>query len=172
MLEPEPPPAPVLLRHLEACRLIGTPVVHRKVVRHDASARLELQYLWPQVEIHARQQIHRDHCRVREIRLEQIALEERYSIRNAGLRRVFHAFLDAHGIQIDTETARPVFFRSGDNDTSVAGPEINQIVLRRHFRHLQHAVDHDLRRWHIRDRALPCKRRYCEGQPCDQRAVA
>src|SRR3546814_291996 len=69
--------------------LLGLPVAHVEGVAYDPRARLQLrQQLRAQLFVEARQQIERDHARLRNVGLEQIALAEADEVRDAGGLRI------------------------------------------------------------------------------------
>ena len=168
--------AAVLILHIQHHGLIGFPIIHVKIVRHDTGPGFEREQFGPQQQIHARQQIHCDHGGLAQIGVEQITLMELHAVADAGGRCVFDALLDAHRIQVDAEATRAELFRCGHYDAAVARAQVNQVILRSDFCHLEHAFDHFLRCRHIgharfgrvRARQQNCQREYsrCTRVPC------
>src|SRR4029077_12057473 len=56
--------------------LVWVPVAHRKTVRDNAGPRLEIENLWTQLQIDARQEKHRDHRGLGKIAFVQISFGE------------------------------------------------------------------------------------------------
>jgi hypothetical protein len=56
-------------------------------------------------------------------------------------------------VEIDAKRARAAL-RRGDDDAAVAGAEIDQVFAGFDLRHVEHALDHVLRRRHIRGLTL------------------
>ncbi len=93
----------------------------------------------PQFHVDARQQIHGQHGRLREIGFEQILLPEGDPVGDAGALGVELRIPDPCGIELDAERPRAEPAR-GDGDAAVAGSEIDHEIRGPDFGDLQHAV--------------------------------
>jgi hypothetical protein len=130
------------------------PVFHREIMGDDARSRLEVEQLRAQFHVDPRQQVHGDDRRFAEIGFEEIALIKRNLVQHTGRFGVFVCLADTLGIEVDAEAARAMFLCGRNDDAPVAGTEVDQVILGSHFRNLQHALHHLLRRRHVRNARL------------------
>jgi len=137
---------PVFFGNVDRDFTIRLPVGERKVVRHDARAGAQLAHeLRLKVLHHAGQQIQRKHRRLRDVRLENVLLNEFDAITDAALLRLVVAAIDELGIDIDSHAARTVAQRCGKHDTSITRAEIHDVVFGRDLRQIEHRIDDRLR---------------------------
>src|SRR6185503_13342063 len=127
--------------------LVGLPFAHGEGVGDDARAGLQVEDLRPQLEVDVRQQEHGDHGGLGEVGLEQVRLHELRALGDAFFRGVALRQLDHVGVVLDAEGARAAL-RRGDHGAAVARAEVHDEVVLRHLGHVEHLVDHDLRRGH------------------------
>ena len=132
--------------------VIRPPFFHREGMGHDASPRLHVEDGRPETQVQGRQQVHRHDRRVREVRGEDIALDELRARRNALLG----------GIAVRQRDHRRVVFDAGrrgdlevahcsDGDATVARAQVYQLVAGPCIGHAQHPVDQPVRRRHPDD---------------------
>src|SRR5919204_914741 len=148
--DPEERGTPRAVARLHRLLGIGLPVAHGEGVRRDARAGLQRQELRPQLQVDIRQQEHGDHSGFREVGLEEIGLHELDAFVDTCLVRVLLRELDHVRVVLDAERARAAL-RRRDHRAAVARAEIDDIVLWRDARHVEHLVDHRLRRRHPDD---------------------
>src|SRR2546421_9411824 len=148
--DPEERRAPGAIARLYRLLHVGLPVAHRERVRRDARAGLEAEQLWPELQVDVRQQEHGDDGRLREIGLEEIGLHELHAVGDARRARVVPGELDHVRVVLDAHRPRAAL-RRGDHGAPVARAEVDDEVLRRHARHVEHLVDHGLWRRHPDD---------------------
>ena len=118
-------------------------------MRDDPRARPHLlEQARAQVEIDQRQEIGRHHVGLAEVGVEQVLHREGRAVADAGLGGVGDGFLDELRVEVDAEGARAAL-RRGDDDAAVAGAEVDQVFAGLDLRHVEHALDHVLRRRHI-----------------------
>ena len=142
---------------------IGRPLAEAVVVRHQPRAGFQGKDARPHHQVDFGQQVDRQHVRLGDIGFMQIAFVKHRAVRHAHLGGIAVAQRHQTFVQIDAESARAVFFGCGDNKPPIARPQINQKIVRTHFGHFQHLVDHHLRRLHVRRVAVVLRRRRHHG---------
>ncbi len=130
------------LRAIDLVHVVGLPLTEIKGVGNDARSRTQLiEQTWAQSQIDAGKQIHCDDTRLANFGLEQILHAKRYCVINARPRCIFTGLRNARAVDVHTEPARTMIHRGRDHDAPIPGAEIDQIVVRTHVGHVEHAVD-------------------------------
>jgi hypothetical protein len=104
----------------------------------------------PELHVDGRQQEHRDDLSFREVGLEQVGLLECSPIAHLGLGRGALCQFD-HVRVVFNAQGTGAALRGGDDRAAVARTEVDEEVLRRELRHVEHLVDEGLRRRHPHD---------------------
>src|SRR5688572_2182250 len=141
--------------HLD--RAVGLPVAEVVHVRHDARSRLQPDKLRPQLHVDVRPQEQRHHRGCREVRLEQVALDELHAVGDVRALRVRVGFGDSLRIDVDPYTPRAEIPCGSDHDPAVAGTEVVDDVAAGDAREFEHRAN-DFR-WRRLVRNVRCPRR-------------
>jgi hypothetical protein len=114
---------------------------------HDSRAGTKLALeLRREIEIDGDGQIQRDDRRLREVRGEQIAVNEGDSIGDTAFLRDLARPLDEARVDLDADTLRSILLRRDDEDAAVSRTQVVHHVVSRDTRELQHRVGHPVRR--------------------------
>jgi hypothetical protein len=166
----EPPPALDLRRHVpevdlarafDPDRLVGRgdrfgevrlPLLAQvPVVGDDARAGPQLlEDARPKLDVELPEEIERKHGGRPQVRDEQVVGNELDAVGDARAAGVVITEIDEIGLDLDAQAARAELRRRGDHDPAVAGPEIDDVVVRADPRELEHPVDRRLRRRNVR----------------------
>ena len=97
-----------------------------------------------------REKVQRDDRGLPDVRVEQVARDEPHAIGDAGILRLLGRLCDQAGVDLDAGgTARLALGDRGDGQAPVAGPEVDQVVIRADVGQRQHAVHDRVRRGHV-----------------------
>jgi hypothetical protein len=119
-------------------------------VRYNARARFRLRKNpWSQPQVQFIQKIKRDNGSIMKIALEKIPLNKTNLIFHTGLFRVFSRLGDAFRVYVDTDPAGAVFLCRGNNQPSIARPQIVNDVVLPSLRHIEHDFHKLRRRWNV-----------------------
>lgn len=138
----------VRLAALAANHLVRLPLAERELMRDDARAGPQRDKPRSQLFHHAGADVQRNHRGLREVGLEEVALDGLHAIRHAtGRGRVAREAYQI-GFELDADGTRAEVLRRMDRDATVTRAEVEHEVARRGVGELQHALDQLLRRRH------------------------
>src|SRR5262245_61679881 len=99
-------------------------ISHAEGMRDNTGARFEFaKQRGPQLLVESRKQVERNDSGFTDIGFEEIRKQELHLVAYVGLLKVVVSFLDALGIDIDSNATRPVFLRGRDRYAAVSGTE-------------------------------------------------
>jgi hypothetical protein len=127
--------------------LISLPVFHREGVGHDSRARTHIENLRPEFHVDGRQKEHRDDLRLREVGLVEVRLDEGRLVGHPCSGRIPFGELDHVRVVFDAHCTGTALC-GGNHGAAVTRSEIDDEILRRDLRHVEHFLDENLRRWH------------------------
>jgi hypothetical protein len=127
-------------------RLVGLPFAHRERVADHARARLHREDLRAQLQVELGQQVEGDHARAREILLEDVAVDDRHAVRDAGALGVALRERGHPRVVLDAHRARAELGRGRDRDAAVARAEVRDEIVRAGLCSAQHRGHHGLGR--------------------------
>src|SRR5690606_23089845 len=101
-----------------------------KAVRHDAGPAAELlRQEWPQLHVRGRQQVERDHRRVRHVDLHRVLDEEPDAVLYAGRLRIGFRLHDEARVDVHADAAGAELQRRGNDNAAVTASEVVDDVV-------------------------------------------